>query len=725
MLMEKKEPDEDIKNIDKFRDELDDRFENEYDEVKNIFYFDTNPLMKLNVKPNKVLESKQGMLSKSKQLLRPHCPNKFATKLERNKHKASTHSQLKPFVCDQCGKAFWQKGQVKAHGKVHSSEVNKTDSTSFACTVCSKTVSNKYFLMTHIEFVHGDNKPELCSKCGKEISRLGIKNHDNICHLTREERRQLYYIKLEPCVGKECPSLRTQRAGILGWTEEVRPFQQESKYWHGVWMSEGRPSTGWLHDTMVRKRTLYHHAVRRVKRRNEFSRAKNLFRAAMIGDADLITEMKKVRMGGGGPEELPVNVAGANGECKIVEKFREVYSTLYRSASTKDGMDILKVKVDSLIGQNDEKEVLCVTGDVVKAVVIKMKARKSDVSGSFTSDVFLNAADILFSQLAMIFRSWLIHGTVTKSVLACAFLPLLKSSLKDPADTSSNRAIAGSSLILKIFETVILLLWGDMLASDSLQFGYKAASSTTQATWLVHEVVGHYLREGSHPIIGVLDCSSAFDLAKWDKMFEFLLERKVPHIVIRTRIYIYEEQYAWVRWGEARSERFPIMNGTRQGSMASPALWSVYCDPLLAQLRLQGVGCHMAGLWVGAQLYCDDLLLLAPDRRSMEIMLQGAETWAKDFGIIFSTDEDSNKSKSKFIFVIGSEKHRKKPASILLNGQILPWVASTSPVGQITDFSASGSSRNIWFRQSGRNTGSHQLVLFLLLWCLGQLRSLQ
>ena len=177
---------------------------------------------------------------------------------------------------------------------------------------------------------------------------------------------------------------------------------------------------------------------------------------------------------------------------------------------------------------------------------------------------------------------------------------------------------------MKVFEKTILQLWGSLLASDSLQFGYKAASSTTQASWLVHEVLNHYLREGSNPICGLLDCSQAFDLAKWDKMFNLILERMVPPVVARAMIYSYQEQYAWCRWGNERSEIFSIVNGTRQGSMASPFLWAVYCDPLLARLRALGVGCHIAGSWIGAQLYCDDLVLLAPCRRAMELMLQEA-----------------------------------------------------------------------------------------------------
>ena len=50
------------------------------------------------------------------------------------------------------------------------------------------------------------------------------------------------------------------------------------------------------------------------------------------------------------------------------------------------------------------------------------------------------------------------HGTVTMSLLSCAFLPLFKGGLKDPANTDSYRAIAGSSLLLKLFDNLIILL---------------------------------------------------------------------------------------------------------------------------------------------------------------------------------------------------------------------------------------------------------------------------
>ena len=189
---------------------------------------------------------------------------------------------------------------------------------------------------------------------------------------------------------------------------------------------------------------------------------------------DLLKEMKEVRNGGKSTccSDLPDNVAGANGEEEIVGKFREVYSTLYNSWSSEEEMLEIKRKVNDLTQSGDSLEqTMKLTGDVVRRAAMKMKPAKADVSGGFTSDALLHAPDSLYDLIAGVYRSCLVHGSVKLSLLACAFLPLLKNNLKDPADTNSYRAIAGSSLLLKLFDQCILLVWGPLLASDSLQFG--------------------------------------------------------------------------------------------------------------------------------------------------------------------------------------------------------------------------------------------------------------
>ena len=155
------------------------------------------------------------------------------------------------------------------------------------------------------------------------------------------------------------------------------------------------------------------------------------------------------------------------GEQNITELFKESYNELYNSAPSLDEMHSLKAALQKMINLASKAEVEKLTGSIVKEAVSKLKPQKTDVSGSYVSDGLKNVPDMLYDQLASMFRSWLYHGSVTPSLLACSFLPLLKSSLKDPADTSSYRAIAGSSLILKTFELVVILLWGHLLSLDT------------------------------------------------------------------------------------------------------------------------------------------------------------------------------------------------------------------------------------------------------------------
>ena len=87
------------------------------------------------------------------------------------------------------------------------------------------------------------------------------------------------------------------------------------------------------------------------------------------------------------------------------------------------------------------------------------------------------------------------------------------------------------------------------------------------------EVLQHYLRQGSKPIACVLDCSKAFDLAKFSLIFSRALDSGLPAVVVRVLLHSYKEQEAWVRWGRrCNSETFGFSNSTRQGSCASPAL---------------------------------------------------------------------------------------------------------------------------------------------------------
>ena len=88
------------------------------------------------------------------------------------------------------------------------------------------------------------------------------------------------------------------------------------------------------------------------------------------------------------------------------------------------------------------------------------------------------------------------HGYVSISLLAVSLLPLIKG-LKSTSSTDNYRLIAGTSLLLKMFERVILMIWGSGIKNDDLQFGFRERTGTAECTWLVQEILNYYLRVGS------------------------------------------------------------------------------------------------------------------------------------------------------------------------------------------------------------------------------------
>ena len=164
-------------------------------------------------------------------------------------------------------------------------------------------------------------------------------------------------------------------------------------------------------------------------------------------------------------------------------------------------------------------------------------------------------------------KSFLIHGHITYFLLLATLLPIIKDKLGSINVSSNYRSIAISSLILKLLDWVIIILYGDVLCLDQLQFAYQPGCSTTMCTWTVVETIDYFLRNGGEVFACMMDMSKAFDLVKHSVMFKKLLDAGLPAIFIRLLIFIYVNQFANVRWNGLFSDFFTMRNGVRQGAV--------------------------------------------------------------------------------------------------------------------------------------------------------------
>ncbi len=463
---------------------------------------------------------------------------------------------------------------------------------------------------------------------------------------------------------------------IPHWNEDIEPFKDAAMFWHAVWQSAGKPLNTVLHNLMKRTRNVYHFHIRKNKRMNNIMKRNNILNACFAdSQMDIFKEIRKMR-------KCPTSVATTiDGECEnIPNHFADIYKELYNSVSDEDEIQGIQKLLKNRIGTSSIAEVLKVTPEIVCQATKQLKACKTDPVLNFSSDCIKAAPMALHEHLANIFQEFLIHSHVSKLLLISTLVPLVKDKLGDICTSKNYRSIALSSLILKIFDWVIILLYGDKLKLDPLQFGYQPKISTNMCTWTAVETIDYFSRNGSNVYVCTLDMSKAFDRVKHSDLFKKLQQRNLPDIFIRLLIYMYRNQEASVRWDNVTSNSFELTNGVKQGAVLSALLYCVYVDELYQQLRKEKYGCWVNGNYHGILGYSDDILLLCPSISALRHVLNTCEKYALSHNLQFSTDVNPKKSKCKCI-VFG--KKVSLPPNLKLCDKKLPWVDTIKHLGTI------------------------------------------
>ena len=462
---------------------------------------------------------------------------------------------------------------------------------------------------------------------------------------------------------------------IPGWNTQVRPCRENAKFWFSVWSSAGKHLNCELHNIMRRTKNIYHYHVKKCKKAEDQIRKEKLLSAVLDpnSETDLFKEIKIMRKA----SSLSANKIDEKTD-KIEEHFAGIYKTLYNSVNDHDALHEVANVIDSKVSHNSNKEVWKVTPEIIKEAVTRIKPQKSDPVFNFTSDCLRNAPPILYSHISNIIKSFLIHSHVSSVLLLSTLVPIIKDKLGNICSSKNYRSIAISSLFLKIVDWVIILLYGDCLKLNDLQFAYQPKCSTNMCTWLVVETIDYFIRNGGEVFACAMDMTKAFDLVVHSKLLLKLLNAGMPPIVVRLLMVMFLTQFANVRWCGALSDTFPLGNGCKQGAVLSAIAYCVYVNGLFDELSHKKSGCWVGGNFLGLLGYSDDNFLLAPSREALQSMLSICERYALRHGLKFSTDNNPIKSKTKCLAFLQTNREIK---SVKLCGNELPWVKSCMHLG--------------------------------------------
>jgi hypothetical protein len=459
---------------------------------------------------------------------------------------------------------------------------------------------------------------------------------------------------------------------VPGWSDLVKPYCDDAKFWHAIWTSAGKPLNNELHRIMKRTRNIYHYALRKCKRAAENIKKDMLLKSCATKGNDIFDELRRLRHVKSNP---PTRI---DGNSKPEERFAEFYSELYNSIDDKPEMLTLLNEVEVSINEDSLCEVDKVTDDIIAEVINEVKPKKNDPIFQFNSTCIKHAPPSLHRHLANVIRCFLIHGHVSDFLLVATVIPLIKDKLGDIEASDNYRSIALSSVILKIFDWVVMTLYGSVLGLDELQFSYQKNCSTTMCTWLVIESISHFNRNGSDVFSCFMDMKKAFDTVKHSLLFHELIKRKLPPIFIRLLVHMYLNQTAKVNWQGKTSESFSIRNGVKQGAVLSAILFCIYIDDLINKLRRKGDGCWINNRYVGIAVYADDIVLLSPSQDGLQHMINECSEYASQYNLKFSTNDNPVKSKTKCMAFLRKDRILR---NIKLNDKILPWTSNMKHLG--------------------------------------------
>ena len=270
-------------------------------------------------------------------------------------------------------------------------------------------------------------------------------------------------------------------------------------FWHVVWQSADRPINTVLHRVMKRTRNIY--------------------------QSDIFDVIKKQR------SVAPTVSTVIDGITSVVEThFANTYRKIYNSVN--DHGDLLEVTqfLEKKVNPSSIADAERITPLNVEEAIKHLKNNKTDPVFDLSSDCLKNAPFILCEQLALLFKHFVMHGHISLTLMISALIPLVKDKLGDITASNNYRSIALSSLILKVFDWVVLLLYSDDLKVDELQFGFQQNTSTSMCTWLAVEAIEYFMGNGSDVYVCVMDMTKAFDTVQHSKFFWKPVDKGIPPI---------------------------------------------------------------------------------------------------------------------------------------------------------------------------------------------------
>jgi hypothetical protein len=463
---------------------------------------------------------------------------------------------------------------------------------------------------------------------------------------------------------------RHRHQEVPGWNDFCKQVHSEAREAFLNWVCAGKPRAGPIFLMMKKTRSTFKLSLRQCKLDKDRIKCDKLAEKLVNkNNNDFWNEVKKIKKN---TSSMAAAVGSARGEAAIAQMWKKHFQTLLNSTPVSSNDKLHTVQSIN----KGISEVKLTTNDI-KCAIQKLKLGKSKGNDGLKNEHFRYASDRLIVLLTLCFNSMLLHGFMCSDMLKTVIVPIVKDKNEDLSSVDNYRPIALTTASSKLFELIILDKLSTHLQTHDNQFGFKSKHSTDMCVYILKQTISYFSECNSPLYVTYLDASKAFDRVNFYKLFDKLLLKRVPEIFVRLLLYWYTHQEFTVRWGHTLSECFLVSNGVRQGGVLSPSLFNVYMDDLSSTLNGLNVGPLINSCMVNHLMYADDIVILSPSIRGMQVLLSHCDLFANCNDIKF------NVKKSKCMQFLPPEMKKNSEVTLTLASSRLNFVSSHSYLGVI------------------------------------------
>ena len=455
------------------------------------------------------------------------------------------------------------------------------------------------------------------------------------------------------------------------WTQGLSELKYKSIEIHSIWIRNGRPRQGPIHEEHKRVRAAYKHALKAAQRAPKQESWDRLHTALTFSDTNAFWKNWR-RLYNKNKSHLPSVVNGISSKKGIANSFMNSFrknSTPNNEANVKKLEEKFELEFAEFVGKHNDacdcKAIYISTSNVIDAISSMRKGKSADEDRISVEHLHHSPLNILI-RLTELFNSMLRHSFVPKQFQSGFMVPIVKDNHGNLADINNYRGITISPIISKVFEHVMKEIFFDHLTTSQHQYGFKRDNSTVHALHCLRETVNFYVNHGSRVYCSFLDASKAFDRLVHAGLFLKLIRRNIPLVFLEIIMSWYGNLRCRVKWDDSFSDYFSILAGVRQGGILSPDFYSIYVDDLLLRLQNAKKGCYFHNVFAAALFYADDMAILSPSIKGLEYLLHICEEYCAEWDICL------NAKKSRILYF---GKRTTISYVLKLNGKAIDWAS--------------------------------------------------